>query len=137
MDPIDLTAEELGLPRELVETVVSDFWKAIREYIHELHTIKLGILLPYFRIDLRPAKILGELKLINKKIREEEPSEKTKANWKEIYDYWVSILLNLPYSDVNTKHQRYKRMYHPDRATEVNERITGRLNNPENFILKD
>lgn len=134
MDPIEATAQELGLPKEMVETVVSDLWKAIREYIHDMHTMKLGILLPFFRLDIRPAKILYDLKQINKKLKQEDLSEKSRLYWQELYDYWASVLLNLPYSDLNKKHQRYKRMYHPDMVHE--EKPTGRLNSPENFILK-
>lgn len=120
VDLVQKTADELNLPREQVQMVVSDLFKAIREYIREIHTMKCGILLPYFRISVKPSVIWDEL-VEMRKFRDLE-HEGNKAH----YEYLLSLLTGLPFSDKTLKGRYIKKLYDPKRLDSVKRIYFGR-----------
>lgn len=107
VDPIKSTAEELDIPEEQVYMVVQDLFKAIREYIREFHTLKKGVLLPLFRIALKPSIIARDLKRWHCK------EEKTPALLEKIA-YWENILSNIRWGDKHYKQRNYSYTYDPE-----------------------
>lgn len=109
MNPIEETAKELNLPYEQVEMVVNDLWKGIRETIANIENLKFGILLPFFRLDFQISIWYKEMKKTFLKGLEGYPKRQ------ERYNYYKTILNNLPYSEKNPKHQRFLKVYSPKR----------------------
>lgn len=120
VDLVQKTADELNLPREQVQMVVSDLFKAIREYIREIHTMKFGILLPYFRINIKPSVIWDELTEM-RRLRDLE-HEGNKAH----YEYLLSILKGLPFSEKTLKDKYIKKLYDPSRLDSIERIYFGR-----------
>ena len=118
MDPIKETAEELGLPEEQVYIVVQDLWNGVKYYLYNPHLIKWGILLPYFRIDLKIFTIKKYIADVIEKKNIGQP--KTKAG----LEYWDSLLENLPNGNSSrkkrTKRSLDRRLYRGEAVREPN-----------------